>query len=110
MKLYPHQIDGLKQTQGQSSCALYWDMGLGKTFGGSEKMKEFGNHANLVVCQKSKVNDWVQHFKTHYEFKVFDLTKPKELSTFYGLAMGDRFTAVGIINYELAWRRKDLLI
>lgn len=109
MKLFPHQIDGLKQTQGHSNCALYWDMGLGKTFGGSEKMKEFGNLVNLVVCQKSKVNDWVQHFKTHYEVKVFDLTKPKELSTFYGLAMGDRFTAVGIINYELAWRRKDLL-
>lgn len=29
MKLFPHQVDGLKQTEGHSSCALYWDMGEG---------------------------------------------------------------------------------
>lgn len=29
MKLYPHQIEGLKQCEGQNKIALYWDMGLG---------------------------------------------------------------------------------
>lgn len=29
MKLFPHQVDGLKQTEGHPNCALYWDMGEG---------------------------------------------------------------------------------
>lgn len=110
MKLYPHQIEGLKQTGDHPNCALYWDMGLGKTFGGSEKMREYGNRVNLIICQKSKINDWVDHMKTHHpdRIQVYDLTKPKEFLDFCGVAIGDKFRVVGIINYELAWRRKDL--
>lgn len=109
MNLFPHQVDGLKQTEGHPNCALYWDMGLGKTFGGSEKMMQYGNMVNLVICQKSKVNDWLNHFAEHYRIRVFNLTKPKEFAEFHGLAMGERFNVVGVINYELAWRRRNLL-
>lgn len=116
MKLYQHQIDGLKQTEGHSNCALYWDMGLGKTFGGSEKMKEYGNRVNLVICQKSKVNDWVEHFANHYpQAATFNMTKKKELEVFQlwstakPPAKACDIVCVGIINYELAWRRKELL-
>lgn len=111
MKLYPHQIDGLKQTEGQVNCALYWDMGLGKTFGGSEKMMQYGNRTNLVICQKSKVNDWVNHFKEHYTKNcVFDLTKKKDFEFFIEQMNYEVPTLmIGVINYELAWRRKDLL-
>ena len=63
---------------------------------------------NFVVCQKSKVDDWVEHFNTYYNCKVFDLTKPKNLSEFHGLSMGQRFTIVGIINYDLIFRRSEL--
>ena len=84
-------------------------MGLGKTYVGSEKMVEYGNRVNLIVCQKSKVNDWVEHFTRHYAMKVFNLTKPKEFNEFHGLSVGRRFTTIGVINYELAWRRKELL-
>lgn len=108
MKLFPHQIEGLKQTEGHSNCALYWDMGLGKTFGGSEKMMQYGNKVNLVICQKSKINDWVNHFKTHYTAFVYDITKKKDFENFF--AHADLFSPrVAVINYELAWRRKDLL-
>jgi SNF2 family DNA or RNA helicase len=72
-------------------------------------MKYFGNHVNLVVCQKSKLDDWLQHFTEHYEMQVFDLTKQKSLDDFCALAMGDRYNIVGVINYDLLWRRKDLL-
>lgn len=111
MKLFPHQVDGLKQTEGHPNCALYWDMGLGKTFGGSEKMASYDNRVNLVVCQKSKVKDWVNHLKTHYpvRIQVYDLTKPKEFRTFCGVTIGEKFRVVGVINYELAWRRIELL-
>lgn len=108
MNLFQHQIDGLKLTEGHPNCALYWDMGLGKTFGGSEKMKEYGNRINLVICQKSKVNDWVEHFRKHYEhIFTYDLTQKGQIQIF--LEDMDIGVNVGIINYELAWRRKELL-
>lgn len=72
-------------------------------------MIQLGNKINLVVCQKSKIDDWVDHFKSHYDKQVFNLTKPTEFNTFYGLSMGKRFTCIGVINYDLMWRRKDLL-
>lgn len=114
MKLYKHQIDGLMQTKGHPNCALYWDMGLGKTFGGSEKMKEYGSDTNLIVCQKSKVNDWVNHFKEHYpKMVVHDLTKKgavDEFISWYNAWHGwhGANTTVAVINYELAWRRPQL--
>ena len=63
----------------------------------------------MVVCQKSKIEDWIDHFKTYYGKQVFNLTNLNELDTFYGLSMGNRFTHIGVINYDLIWRRKDLL-
>lgn len=109
MKLFQHQIDGLKLTECHPNCALYWDMGLGKTFGGSEKMVAYGNRVNLVICQKSKVNDWVNHFRDHYpDWIRFDLTKKGALEGFLNLS-DLKIPVIGFINYELAWRRKDLL-
>ena len=106
--LLPHQVEVLKQTETQNKVAYYLDMGLGKTFVGSEKMLQLNKRVNLVICQKSKINDWVEHFRKYYQFKVYDLTKPKELGDYVGISFGERFTAVGIINYELAFRRKEL--
>ena len=114
MKLFPHQVDGLKQTEGHPNCALYWDMGLGKTFGGSEKMVSYGNRVNLVICQKSKVNDWVNHFVDHYyhmNWAVYDLTKKDQLMLFLQYSEHRHEfspTVIGVINYELAWRRPVL--
>ena len=39
------------------TSAYYLDMGLGKTFVGAEKMYLLNNDVNLVVCQKSKIDD-----------------------------------------------------
>lgn len=109
MKLFPHQVDGLKQTEGHPNCALYWDMGLGKTFGGSEKMVGYGNPVNLIICQKSKVADWVEHFGNHYpDMVIWNLTNKKEFEDFKLFCI-EGFTHVAVINYELAWRRKELL-
>lgn len=112
MKLFPHQVDGLKQTEGHPNCALYWDMGLGKTFGGSEKMLAYGNPVNLVICQKSKVNDWVNHFVVNgYESRfgmIYDCTKWKK-PDWEALAKDPDEPCVMVINYELAWRRRNLL-
>ena len=99
----------MDQTQGLQNIAVYHDMGLGKTFTGSEMMKRFDCKVNLIVCQKSKVNDWVDHFRDHYpEMIRFDLTTKNAIAGFMNL-FDVGIPIVGVINYELAWRRKDLL-
>ena len=78
-------------------------------------MKELDARLNLVVCQKSKVQDWVDHFKEHYHIEPFDLTNKKELENFLywvdakeGSKMGDS-VMIGVINYDLIFRRKEFL-
>lgn len=88
-------------------------MGLGKTFVGSEKMLQLDECVNLVICQKSKVNDWVEHFRQYYSMGVFDLTDKNGLIAFltnagYPNGIEPTFTVVGVINYELAFRRPEL--
>lgn len=83
-------------------------MGLGKTFVGSEKLRQLGNKVNLVVCQKSKVKDWVDHFDTYYEdYLNYDLTKSKHFQTFLEEIneLEPLEKAVAVINYDLLWRR-----
>lgn len=117
MGLFAYQQAALDRVKGKRMCAFYHDMGLGKTFTGAEKlMSDKCWHLALVVCQKSKVADWVDHFRSHYDIDVLDLT------TRYGMEMfemsmdysdvpdplGDMPDAVGVINYDLLWRRPEL--
>ena len=94
------------------------EMGLGKTFIGSEKAISL--HKNiLVVCQKSKVDDWINHFTEYYELSndamIYDCTKWnkgdwesfKNDSSF----RNDRHNKdlyIMVINYDLIWRRPEL--
>lgn len=107
MKLYKHQENALTETEGFNKVAYYHDMGLGKTFTGSEKMCELGKSANLIICQKSKINDWVEHFKTYYNAIVYNMTNKKEYDNFFKHAdlFGPR---VAVINYDLVFRRPEL--
>lgn len=118
MQLYPHQARGLEETKNMNRVAFYWDMGTGKTFVGSEKLVRLGARVNLVVCQKSKIDDWMEHFETNYDndHMPFDLTDKDDYRAFTDICT-DRvllencgnFQLIGIINYELVWRRKALL-
>ena len=110
--LLPHQQEVLQQTETLNKVAYYLDMGLGKTFVGSEKMIQLNKRVNLVICQKSKVNDWVEHFIKYYQqtdvsLNVFDLTKKKELENMFTSIKFD-VPFVAVINYELAFRRPEL--
>lgn len=109
MKLYPHQVEALELIKDKNRCAVYYDMGLGKTFIGSEKMIELKNKVNMVICQKSKIQDWIDHFESYYHWKVFNLTRPKYLNEFLGAVQHEKYHIIGIINYDLIWRREDLL-
>lgn len=114
MDLYKHQIEALVRTADFNKVAYYHDMGLGKTFTGSEKMRELGAPVNLVICQKSKINDWIEHFKTYYKgdkICTFDLTDKDDFKMFFRpIIAGDWFNRkIGVINYDLVYRRPELL-
>lgn len=94
------------------------DMGLGKTFIGSEKAISL--HKNiLVVCQKSKVEDWVNHFTNYYESSnnsmIYDCTK-WDKQDWEALKLDPQFKNdwhnkslyIMVINYDLIWRRPEL--
>mgnify|MGYP000308418521 FL=1 len=111
----PHQEEALNRTEQFNRCAYYLDMGLGKTFVGAEKMYLLNNTVNLIVCQKSKVDDWVDHMKTYYpEYRVMNLTKKSEAINFRTLVDTEELykmdiQIVGVINYDLTFRRDWLL-
>ena len=106
MKLYAYQTEVLKKTENFNKVGYFLDMGLGKTFVGSEKLKQLNARVNLVVCQKSKVQDWAEHFKMYYQnFKMFDLTNKTDFETF----LNSNCPKIGIINYDLIYRRSELL-
>nr|WP_286207960.1 DEAD/DEAH box helicase [Clostridium caldaquaticum] len=75
-------------------------MGLGKTFLGSEKMKQLNAPYNLLICQKSKIKDWEEHFKNYYDLEII-IFKNQSIESIPQ-------NSVIIINYDLVWRRKQL--
>ena len=115
MTLMEHQKKVLKDTKDRNLVAYYIDMGGGKTFIGSEKAQSFDEEVILIVCQKSKVRDWVEHFFTYYIDKTkcdesgawcYDLTRDdKDLGMFFHSRYKKR---IGVINYDLIFRRPAL--
>ena len=100
VKLLAHQSEALELTKNHNRVAYYYDMGLGKTFIGSEKMKVLNTDVNLIICQKSKLQDWYEHFKTFYQdYNTIIYNKPVKIEG----------KTIVIINYDLVWRRPELL-
>lgn len=63
----------------------------------------FDTNYNLVICQKSKIKDWVDHFEEYYpQINVIDYTK------FKGNVVDLQGKSVIICNYDLCWRRPEL--
>jgi SNF2 family DNA or RNA helicase len=108
----PHQLEAFKLTEGKNRVAYYLDMGLGKTFVGAEKLNILSAPCNLLICQCSKVDDWIEHFLKYYAagFIIYNLTEKSQFEMFMrGIKETHGFKLIGIINYELAFRRKELL-
>lgn len=99
MKLYPFQEEILDKIDGRTRCALFVDMGMGKTFMSTEHVMSIAKDDEdiLVVCQKSKISDWVKHWKENYNRKVYDYTKKIPTERECGIVI--------VVNYDLVWRR-----
>lgn len=67
-------------------------------------MQTLNGITNLVVCQCSKVDDWLDHFRKYYNYRVLDGRKSKELALFSASV-----PTVLVINYDLIFRRPVLL-
>ena len=115
MERFKHQQEALEQTKDLNRVAYYLDMGLGKTFVGAEKAMSL-NKDILIVCQKSKIADWKEHFFKYYIDKMkcdesgawcYDLTSNTGMDMFLHSRYRIR---IGVINYELAWRRETELL
>lgn len=106
MKLFDFQNKVLQETKDRNKVAYFLDMGLGKTFVGAEKSMQLGKDV-LVVCQKSKVSDWVNHYKQNYKITVFDLTNKNQYDDFV-FDLFEQVPIVCVINYDLLFRRKEL--
>lgn len=110
IQLFPHQKKALQMTAGLDHVAYYMEMGLGKTFVGSEKMMELGCNRNIIVCQKSKIKDWTEHIQKYYpSAKVINFPKEeKKLSKDGYFVLSISNMVVVVVNYELLWRRTNL--
>lgn len=93
-----HQLEALELTKDKPRVAYYMGCGTGKTFVGCEQMLRYGNEYNLCIVQKSKIEDWVQHFKAYTDMDVIDYTKPK----------AEIRPGIIVVNYDLVWRRPEL--
>lgn len=79
---------------------------MSKTYCGSYKAVSF-NKPILIICPKSLISQWIEHFNdVHTDWGTYDLTKKKRLNEFMD---AERINKVGIINYESAWRKPELL-
>lgn len=68
----------------------------------------------LIVCQKSKVDDWIKHFEEHYQIHVLDLMKPRNFNVLndyviYPLYSPAAYPLTCVVNYDLIFRRPIFL-
>lgn len=95
-------LDSLK---GEKRVALYSGLGTGKTITSLAKANEINSPAVLVVCQVSQVEEWVLNALRQCKGRtVYNLRNKAEFDGF----MADDGARLGVINYDLVWRKAEL--
>lgn len=103
LKLLPFQTSILDDTHDRTRVAYYLDMGLGKTFIGAERLIQYANTHSLVVCQKSKLTDWLDHFRTYYPAANVSIRLTET-----ALEQWRDDGGIAIVNYDILARRAVL--
>lgn len=88
----------------RKAIALYWDMGLGKTYGGINRAEQWQDEQVLIICQKSKINDWVESVYNYTGESCANLRNAKENDMFLNNAFH-----YGVLNYDMLWKRREEL-
>lgn len=103
IELYDYQKGKVKTP----NTALFWKMGRGKTYGGLDRAEQYGSQKILIVCQKSKIEDWIEAVRDFYgeEEPIYNLRNKTAQNAF--LEVNNMVT--GVINYDLLHRRPELL-
>lgn len=103
-ELLQFQQEALEAIEDRKRCAVYYGLGLGKTYIGAAKLMLTESNVKLIICQKSKVEDWIEHMSKHYsnEAKVYNLRDKTELNEFFNTYVKEPIIAV--INYDLLSR------
>lgn len=96
IKLYKHQEDALKRTRGRNRVAYFHEIGTGKTFTSLAKAIEIGNPHVIVLCQKSKIADWI---KAAEDMGYVGYTEKNYMQW-------QHYGGVFVINYDIVWRRE----
>lgn len=103
IELYPHQVKALELAKPFKKVLFSLDLGLGKTFCCTEKMKTIPFKYALIVVPKSLVNQWCKHIETHYpQWNCIDFTAKKRKP------IDKTRPNVVIVNYDLVFRRPEL--
>lgn len=71
---------------------------MSKTLIASEHLKTLDYKYCLIVCPKSLIPMWQEHYQKFYNQEINDFTKTKKL-----------VEGINIVNYDLIFRRKELL-
>lgn len=101
IELYQHQVDAINAVKGKENVGFFLEMGLGKSITGICQCLIFDNLRTLLVCPKSLILTWKHTFSDFFpQIPLLDLTKFKEIPNFEGFA---------IINYDILFRRPELL-
>lgn len=111
IKFYPHQQKELDETKDLNKVAFFHDMRFAvRHLHGGQKLIDLGAKVNLLICQKSKINDWKEHFQKYYSTNItlVDATKNKMKFVLTSIKVNVAPTII-LINYELAFRRPELL-
>lgn len=105
-KLYDYQNKIVNEQKSNKSVNLFMSMGTGKTITSLKLFEENPTHKILIICLVSKMQDWWDDLHNELNIGAVILnkgtTKNKEL-----LCLNDRAV---IINFESAWRLKELLL
>lgn len=104
--LYPHQVKTLASLYTYNKCAMFLDMGLGKSATGAVKATSYHKPV-LIICPKSVIPQWEECFTNWCkDYTMYNLTNKKQLQAFMN---DNQDLKMGVINYESAWRKPELI-
>ena len=107
--LYPYQKNAVDELKDFDSCALFFDVGCGKSITSlslfEQKQIQGKCKRLLIICLCAKIEEWKSDCEKWFPFNdTIVLDKPKMRDKFR-----DKDYDIAIINFEKTWRNKDLL-